>query len=372
MSVEQVSKRVRQVIAESNLSQAEFAAKAGLDGPKMSKSLSGVRRFTSLDLARIAEVGGVSVDSLLGVGDPLPAAAARAAITCSADIAVDRARQLAQLRADLAFLGYPQRRPNLGKVRKTGRLIDQGARLGSMAGSVARGQGHDPCDTRDLADLVETVFGIDAAAADLPDGFDGLAWVDEHAYLILVGTSRVAARQRFTIAHELGHVLAGDDQHIHVDTDIFAEEHRKEHSEIRANAFASAFLLPEDRLRAETRGLDWVGDAFAKLVCRLWVSPSTLAWRLLNLGLIDDRHCAAFRRMSFAEAADRANSMDAFAEWMAASSTPSVPRALLRDSYRAYVEGKATLRPFANLLGIDTGALRQALEEAREEPPLTS
>jgi transcriptional regulator with XRE-family HTH domain len=71
MSGEQVvSQRVRQVISESGLSQAEFAAKAGLDGPKMSKSLSGVRRFTSLDLARIADVGGVTVLYLLGSRDP--------------------------------------------------------------------------------------------------------------------------------------------------------------------------------------------------------------------------------------------------------------------------------------------------------------
>src|SRR5687768_9066828 len=108
MSVEQVSERVRQVIRQSGLTQAEFAAKAGLDGPKMSKSLSGVRRFTSLDLARIAEVAGVAVDFLLGTGDPSSAAAARSVMTCSADIAVDKARQLAQLRADLAFLGYQQ------------------------------------------------------------------------------------------------------------------------------------------------------------------------------------------------------------------------------------------------------------------------
>ncbi|WP_345399290.1 hypothetical protein [Nonomuraea salmonea] len=38
----------------------------------MSKSSSGVRRFTSLDLARIADLCGVSVDWLPGVAQPTP------------------------------------------------------------------------------------------------------------------------------------------------------------------------------------------------------------------------------------------------------------------------------------------------------------
>ncbi|HEU5157507.1 MAG TPA: XRE family transcriptional regulator [Streptosporangiaceae bacterium] len=372
MSGEQVvAQRVRQVITESGLSQAEFAAKAGLDGPKMSKSLSGVRRFTSLDLARIAEVGGVTVDYLLGSEVPAPTAAARSVVACSADVAVDKARELAQLRSDLAFLGYPQSRRSVGARPKTGRLIDQGARLAAEAVAFAQGQGHDPCHNRDLGDLVEKVFGIDVAAAELPDGFDGLAWTDANTQLILVGTSRVAARQRFTIAHELGHLLAGDDQQIHVDTDLYAEEHRKKPSEIRANAFASAFLLPEGCLQTEVTGIDWSPEAFAKLVCRLWVSPSTLAWRLLNLGLINARQCTGFRQMSYAQAAERAGQMDAFAEWIGKASSPSVPLALVRDTYRAYADGKSTLRPFAKLLGIDTDTLRQTLDEVWEEPRLT-
>ncbi|MEV4474382.1 hypothetical protein ACFFR3_38870 [Nonomuraea salmonea] len=45
----------------------------------MSKSSSGVRRFTSLDLARIADLCGVSVDWLPGVAQPTPATSARTA-----------------------------------------------------------------------------------------------------------------------------------------------------------------------------------------------------------------------------------------------------------------------------------------------------
>lgn len=54
--------RVRELIERSGRSQGEFAGVVGLDGPKLSKALSGARRFSSLDFARIADVGQVSVD----------------------------------------------------------------------------------------------------------------------------------------------------------------------------------------------------------------------------------------------------------------------------------------------------------------------
>jgi predicted nucleotidyltransferase len=61
-----VASRVREVIAASGRSQSEFARDVGLDAPKLSKSLAGRRRFMSKELVRIAALGGVSVDWLLG------------------------------------------------------------------------------------------------------------------------------------------------------------------------------------------------------------------------------------------------------------------------------------------------------------------
>jgi AcrR family transcriptional regulator len=62
--------RVRRLAAQER-TQGEFAARIGLDESKLSRSLSGARRFTLGELVRIAEVGGVSTDWLLsgtGVG----------------------------------------------------------------------------------------------------------------------------------------------------------------------------------------------------------------------------------------------------------------------------------------------------------------
>ncbi len=72
----------------------------------------------------------------------------------------------------------------------------------------------------------------------------------EEVKLILVGTSQIPARQRFTIAHELGHLLQGDDQQLHVDANVYDTEYRLDESEQRANAFAAALLMPMAHLKA--------------------------------------------------------------------------------------------------------------------------
>ena len=109
----------------------------------------------------------------------------------------------------------------------------------------------------------------------------------DDAKLIVLGTSQVPARQRFTLAHELGHLLAGDDQGVHLDRDIFDRAQAKDPSEMRANSFASAFLMPEDLLRAAVGPDGLTEQGFAALACDLKVTPSALAFRLRDLRLID-------------------------------------------------------------------------------------
>ncbi|MFE1046061.1 TetR family transcriptional regulator C-terminal domain-containing protein [Streptomyces olivaceus] len=58
--------RVREVIAAAGVSQREFARRVVMDPSKLSRSLSGTRRFTAAELARIADEGRVDVGRLLG------------------------------------------------------------------------------------------------------------------------------------------------------------------------------------------------------------------------------------------------------------------------------------------------------------------
>ncbi|WP_157859343.1 helix-turn-helix domain-containing protein, partial [Streptomyces pathocidini] len=61
-----VAERVRQVIGEAGCSQREFARRIVMDPSKLSRSLSGSRRFTVAELARIADAGRIDAVWLLG------------------------------------------------------------------------------------------------------------------------------------------------------------------------------------------------------------------------------------------------------------------------------------------------------------------
>ena len=54
----------RDAITASGLRHNEVAAYLGIDAPKLSKSLSGVRRFSQTELERLAELTGVDVEAL--------------------------------------------------------------------------------------------------------------------------------------------------------------------------------------------------------------------------------------------------------------------------------------------------------------------
>lgn len=347
--------RVRELILASGRSQHAFAVEIGLDDSKLSKSLSGTRRFSSLDLARIAELCTVTVDWLITGEEPELAVAARTT-GGSAGAALTEARRLVTLRTDLAELGYPQSWRLPAAELGAGSWAEQGRRLADAALATAGGE------VADLLDVVETAFGIDVAVTALGDGFDGLATSSDTVKLIVLATTTVPARQRFTLAHELAHLVAGDDQGVHLDRDVFDRAQMRNPSEVRANAFAAALLMPVARLRAAVgaRGIDEAG--FAQLACDLVVSPSTLAIRLKELRLIDGGTCERWRPMTARRAAAIAGRGAEFADQVAAANRPRAPGLLTRDAYAAYDAGDTTLRPYAALLGVDVDVLRRTLE----------
>jgi len=355
--------RVRLLIGESGLSQGDFATGVGLDPSKMSKSLAGTRRFSSLDLARISDHAKVTVDWLMtGVETPL-AMASRAAAGSSTEIAIAEAERLCELRATATRLGWKQ--PWQPVPLRSGRsqASAQGEGLAEEALARLESLGLDAV-ALDLAEVVEVAFGVDVSIIALGQGFDGLAVSTPEAKLILAALTTVAFRQRFTIAHELGHVLFSDDQGVHADPNVYVAA-RGDQSEVRANAFASAFLMPESRLRARVQpGFD--DAAFGALALELKVSPSALAIRLERLNFIDAMASERWKSMSAAQAARASGDATIMARATAYATEPRRPGLLARDLFAAYVDGRTTLRPYASLLGVDTATLRADLERSDE------
>lgn len=97
-------------------------------------------------------------------------------------------------------------------------------------------------------------------------------------HLPLVTSDR---RDRFTIAHELGHYFLHYLYPKHENAQVFGRGERNR-AETEANVFASSLLMPENKFReaVQTFGTDWwkVGDVFG-------VSPSAASVRAQVLGI---------------------------------------------------------------------------------------
>jgi len=92
----------------------------------------------------------------------------------------------------------------------------------------------------DIAELARDQ-GIWACGAELPDEMSGLFLKHSSmGMVILVSSDHVRERRRFSYAHEYGHAILDRDQ----DVTITTAENRSDLREVRANAFAAAFLLP--------------------------------------------------------------------------------------------------------------------------------
>ncbi|MQY26047.1 XRE family transcriptional regulator [Nocardia aurantia] len=369
MAADIIASRVREVIVRSGLSDRQFAGRVGLDPPKLSKSLAGQRKFTSLDLTRIAEFGRVSLDWLLGVDVPLPAVAARQVTghigRKPADRAIERATELARRRAGLVKLGY-EHLPT-GWVRPS-ILADPVAAGENLACAALEYLGIDrisSIDDNDLIDAIERRFAVDIAVEDFDGDFDGLTWRHENVHLILIATSRVPGRRRFTLAHELAHLLAEDDQGLVVDVE---QGPQRPQSEVRANAFAASFLMPEREVR-ELLGPDEIGERdFAQLAWKMRVTVRTLSFRLYNLNMINRQQRERFGGIRTTDAVRVIEQGAVFSNWIKYSQQRRLPKLLVEDSWQAYLDGATTLRPFASLIDADVDDLRADLEATWSQP----
>jgi Zn-dependent peptidase ImmA (M78 family) len=114
--------------------------------------------------------------------------------------------------------------------------------------------------------------------------------------VIGVNAHHHANRQRFSIAHELGHfVLHGETSELFVDEFMVRFRDAKsslaiDPKEIEANTFAASLLMPEHMLRADLTKREFSAldeAAVRSLALRYGVSEQALTFRLVNLELLE-------------------------------------------------------------------------------------
>lgn len=114
---------------------------------------------------------------------------------------------------------------------------------------------------------------------------------------VLVNFHEDPYRQRFTLAHELGHVFLDAEDDVVVS---FTKWNTKDLREVRANTFASHLLVPPRALDA-LRGRSIADDQFSALAHRLGVNGETLARGMSEAGVIDTKALEHFRQIRLAK-----------------------------------------------------------------------
>lgn len=141
--------------------------------------------------------------------------------------------------------------------------------------------------------------GVTIKPYDLGDNVSGMLLIKNGDGIISYNPTESVVRQRFTIAHELGHFLLHKrTQDIFVDKQ-FQVHFRDENSatgqdiqELQANAFAAAILMPKELLVTEIKKHNFdLGDESAmKELAKLFnVSLQAMTFRMVNLGFFSLR-----------------------------------------------------------------------------------
>ena len=253
VSSEELGLRLRSARERRKITQQTAGAAAGLQRSAISLMESGQRQVSTLELTRLAELYVRPVEWFV---NPTTAAEEDYDVTrFRAEsglqdekiwLRVEYCIRLFREGASLARLldwesGSVVPRYELPEPRTTGFAIVQGQ---NVADQERRRLGLGVAPVLSIPELIGSQ-GIWTAALPLPDEISGLFLRrQEFGMGILANRNRGQApvRRRFSYAHEYGHALMDSEYR----TSVTSRDNAEKVSEQRANAFAAAFLMPED------------------------------------------------------------------------------------------------------------------------------
>jgi Zn-dependent peptidase ImmA (M78 family) len=144
-------------------------------------------------------------------------------------------------------------------------------------------------------------LGINVIPYGFGDGVSGILVVENNKSTIGYSTSDSKARQRFTIAHELGHFIlhhnSTQTEQLFVDKNFLIKYRglqKYNQTEIlqeqEANAFAAELLMPKSLIEAELSKKDYMDFSESQLIEELAkvfdVSVIAMSYRLANLNSV--------------------------------------------------------------------------------------
>jgi Zn-dependent peptidase ImmA (M78 family)/transcriptional regulator with XRE-family HTH domain len=270
--------RIRRTREKQGMSQQELAQKMGYSSSAtISHFEAGERKISIADLQRVAQILSLPVEYFLQ--DEVK----------SVQNQVLRFRALEEIRPTaretvVEFLLFAQKQgsicPNLPPNIKK---LEPGKAAKRILEEVGIKQ--PPVSPREVADKL----GVPVFEWDFPDEISGVFISDEGKVCIGVNEAHPRVRQRFSVAHELGHLVLDGEQSffdfIGVESVPLSESPDHETLERKANQFAAALLMPSDWIQKDVHEN---GQDIIWLSKRYEVSQQALWFRLLNLKLVNE------------------------------------------------------------------------------------
>lgn len=366
-----IGERIRVARERAGLSQRDLQSRALMSQSTMHRLETGKRTNVALaDFDKLAQALSIGLDELL-YGSPVEARVLAAARTsgCTEDALRAALRQGIELLKldDRLDTVVPYLRQQATQWKPEISTVGSAQERGTAAAEQARNAlniGNAPM--ADLVESVEHLTGVDVGVMSLPSGVPGICAIDPEraTSVVLVNSNDVAERQRFTLAHELGHLVFGDGTHVdEVDGDRSPQE-------ILCDEFARHLLIPQNGVRAWLKGVAGTGGepcvderVMALLARHFGVSPEVVRIQLDRMGLLPSElqvvGLPSGRRWAY-----RYGWGPQFDSDQAAAGQSRAPRRILDRAIGAYREGNLGIGVLARLQDLPVPQIEQALAEA--------
>ena len=134
-----------------------------------------------------------------------------------------------------------------------------------------------PILIRDIVDHLKKDRDLSVYSWSLGNNTDGIQITEGEKATIGYNNSQHPHRQRFTVAHEIGHLLLG-----HTGKNLILDLNSKKSEEVEANQFAAELLMPLDMIKKDLQN-----KRNSKDIAKIYnVSEEAVWWRLYDCELI--------------------------------------------------------------------------------------
>ena len=230
----------------------------------------------------------------------------------------------------------------------------------------------------DIVEVVEDLASVPVTVLGLPQGIAGLQGGKQDRHFVFLNGTQAVSRQRFTLAHELGHIEMGHGGSVDYEDNVLGTS-RRAPREVQADGFAVEFMAPLDGVGtwlSLMHGPALSLETVVRLAHHFHVSATAALYRLqavwrLSKGKYQPLE-AAIGRGEHHQLAKRLGP-EPHADTLARAfgHLPRLPRETLTHGVNAYERGLLTMEQIAALLQVDEARVRAEFDARGAAPPAT-